>query len=190
MTLHRRIDPSVFRTATILVAEGNRSLRRALRDVLLGMGFPVILLAGNTAEAMRQIVQQQPNLLLLDYRLPGGNGLALTRRLRRDKGDLRKLPIILMAEAPDAALVMAARDAGVHEVVVKPLSVETLMLRLMRVLQVPRRFITTTNYIGPDRRRQGERRRQPDRRFRPAEPTRQERRRRPSRRSGLDRRAP
>lgn len=184
------MDPTAFRYATILVAEGNRALRRALRDVLLGMGFPVIVLASNASEAMRQIIQARPSVVLLDYKLPGGDGLSLTRRLRRDKGDLYKTPIILMAEAPDAVLAKAARDAGVHEVVVKPISVEALVLRLIRVLQVPRRFITTTNFIGPDRRRLGERRRQKDRRHDPAMPPGEERRRRPTRRTGRDRRLP
>lgn len=100
----RRIDPSAFRRATILVAEEDRGLRRTLRDVLLGMGFPSIVLAANSAETMRQIVEQRPSVVLLDHKLPsgaaGGDGLTLTRRLRRENDPL---PIILMATAPDAA---------------------------------------------------------------------------------------
>src|SRR3546814_19755771 len=69
-TLFRsRLDPSSFRHATILVAEGNRGLRRALRDVLLGMGFPVIHVAGTMAETQRQVMQQSPGVILLDHKL-------------------------------------------------------------------------------------------------------------------------
>jgi len=181
----RRIDPSAFRRATILVAEGDRAMRRTLRDVLLGMGFPSIILAGTMAEAMRQIVEQRPSVVLLDHKLPGGDGLALTRRLRRDKDDL---PIILMAQAPDLALVAAARDAGVNEMVVKPVSMEGLILRLMHVLKAPRDFIRSATYLGPDRRRLPERRRI-ERRLHAPTALLPDRRQRVSRRSGDERRA-
>lgn len=184
----RRIDPSAFRRATILVAEGDRGLRRTLRDVLMGMGFPSIILAANSAETMRQIVEQRPSVILLDHKLPGtgqsgGDGLTLTRRLRRDNDPL---PIILMTSSPDLGLVAAARDAGVNEIVRKPLSMEGLVLRLMHVLQVPRRFIRSSSFVGPDRRRLPDRRRN-ERRQAPLPPE-QERRKRPSRRSGDERR--
>jgi CheY-like chemotaxis protein len=180
---NRRIDPSAFRRSTILVAEGDRGLRRTLRDVLLGMGFPSIVLAGNSAETMRQIVEQRPSVVLLDHKLPGsgpkgGDGLTLTRRLRRDNDPL---PIILMTGQPDAALVAAARDAGVNEIVRKPLSMEGLVLRLMHVLQVPRKFVRSTGYVGPDRRRLADRRRA-ERRAEGPRPPDQERRKQPSRR--------
>lgn len=180
----RRIDPVAFSRATILVAEGDRGLRRTLRDVLLGMGFPSIILAGTMAEAMRQIVEQRPSVVLLDHKLPGGDGLLLTRRLRRDKDDL---PIILMAQAPDMALVAAARDAGVNEMVVKPVSMEGLVLRLMHVLKAPRAFIRSASYLGPDRRRLPERRRI-ERRLQAPIALLPDRRQKVSRRSGDDRR--
>lgn len=189
MTKSLRLDPTTFRRATILVAEGDRGLRRALRDVLLGMGFPVIYVASTMAEAQRHILQQSPGVILLDHKLPGGDGLAFTRRLRRDKSTDGRTPIILMAEAPDTALVAAARDAGVNEIVVKPISVEALVRRLVYVLQMPRPFVRTSGFVGPDRRRLAERRRD-ERRSHPLNPPGQERRQRSSRRLGLERRQP
>jgi two-component system chemotaxis response regulator CheY len=187
----RRIDPGAFRRSTILVAEGDRGLRRTLRDVLLGMGFPSIIVASTAAETMRQIVEQRPSVVLLDHKLPGnaagGDGLTLTRRLRRENDPL---PIILMTGSPDAGLVAAARDAGVNEIVRKPLSMEGLVLRLMHVLQMPRKFIRSTGFVGPDRRRLADRRRMADRRAEMPLPPEQERRQRPSRRSGDERRKP
>jgi len=189
MTRHLRLDPSSFRRASILVAEGDRGLRRALRDVLLGMGFPVIHVAGTMAETQRQVIQQSPGVILLDRKLPGGDGLAFTRRLRRDSMSGGQTPIILMLEAPDAALVAAARDAGVNEIVAKPISVEALVKRLAHVLQLPRRFIRVESFIGPDRRRLGERRRL-ERRSQPLAAPEAERRQRSTRRPGRDRRRP
>jgi len=181
-----RVDPTAFRRASILVAEGDRALRRALRDVLLGMGFPTIYVSGNQADTLRQIVERGPEIILLDNNLPGGNGLMLTRRLRAQGGLYSQCPIVLMIEAPDATLVAAARDAGVNEIVVKPVSMEALILRLMHVLKAPRPFIRVTGFIGPDRRRLGARRKS-ERRHRPTG-MRPERRCRASRRSGEERR--
>ncbi|MFN4312261.1 MAG: response regulator [Ferrovibrio sp.] len=191
MPADRRIDPKTFRSATILVAEGNRALRHALRNVLLGMGFPTIMLTGNSAETMRQLMLDPPSVLLLDHKLPGADGLMLVRRLRRDTGDMGRMPIILMAETPDAALVLAARDAGVSEIVIKPPAVEALVVRLMSVLKAPRPFVRVSSFIGPDRRRLGDRRRGADRRFIELEPediSGSDRRQRSTRRSGRDRR--
>lgn len=177
----RRIDPSAFRRSTILVAEGDRGLRRTLRDVLLGMGFPSIIVAGTTAETYRQIIEQRPSVILLDHKLPGtGDGLALTRRLRRDNDPI---PVILMTNTPDATLVSAARDAGVNEIVIKPISMESLVVRLMHVLQVPRKFIRSKTFLGPDRRRLPDRRRAERRLQMPLLPE-QERRQKVSRRQG------
>ncbi|MFC3676308.1 response regulator [Ferrovibrio xuzhouensis] len=187
MSKSNRVDPAVFRRASILVAEGDRALRRALRDVLLGMGFPTIYVSGTQADTLRQIGEREPSVILLDNSLPGGNGLALTRRLRQHGGMYSQSPIVLMIAAPDVGLVAAARDAGVNEIVVKPVSMEALVLRLMHVLKAPRPFIRSTGFVGPDRRRLGERR-TGERRNHPAGGLRQERRQRPSRRTGHDRR--
>lgn len=192
MSQDRRIDPKTFRSATILVAESNRATRQALRNVLLGMGFPSIMLTGNSGETMRQLMLDPPSVLLLDHKLPGGDGLMLVRRLRRDSGELGRIPIILMIEAPEAALVIAARDAGVNEIVIKPPAVEALVRRLMSVLKEPRPFVRVKGFIGPDRRRLIERRRG-DRRFIELEPEdipgNGDRRKGSGRRTGKDRRS-
>lgn len=83
----------------------------------------------------------------------------------------------------------AARDVGVNEIVRKPLSMESLVLRLMHVLQVPRKFIRSPGFLGPDRRRLADRRRN-ERRAETALPAEQDRRQKPSRRSGDERRKP
>lgn len=188
MSKSHRVDPIVFRRASVLVAEGDRGLRRALRDVLLGMGFPTIHVSGTQADTLRQIGEREPNVILLDNSLPGGNGLALVRRLRQQGGSYSSIPIVLMIEAPDMTLVTAARDAGVNEIVVKPVAMEALILRLMHVLKAPRPFIRSTGFVGPDRRRLVERREGERRQPPPAADLRQDRRQRSSRRSGQDRR--
>src|SRR3546814_1481847 len=106
------------------------------------MGFPTIYVSGTQADTLRQIGEREPSVILLDNSLPGGNGLALTRRLRQHGGMYSQSPIVLMIAAPDVGLVAAARAAGVNEIVVKPVSMEALVLRLMHVLKAPDRKST------------------------------------------------
>jgi two-component system chemotaxis response regulator CheY len=49
--------------------------------------------------------------------------------------------------------VMAARDAGITEIMVKPISAKALYQRILNVVANPRAFIRTKSYFGPDRRR-------------------------------------
>ena len=76
-----------------------------------------------------------------------------------------------------------------REIVVKPISVTALVKRLAHVLQMPRRFIRDESFIGPDRRRLGERR-HVDRRSHPLDAPGMERRQRSTRRLGKERRRP
>ncbi len=150
---------SQFRVSSILVVDENKATRNGLRDVLYGMGFGAVHLAADARQAMLEIAAHEPTLILVDYRLPKMDGLMFTERLRRDTSvGNNAMPVILMATDVDAALVVAARDAGVNEVVVKPISMQVLVRRLMHALIGQRMMVKGGGYVGPDRRRRGERR--------------------------------
>lgn len=148
-----------FRAATVLVVDENRGTRQALRDVLFGMGFAAVYQAADGRAGLLEISAHEPSLILVDYRLPKMDGLSFTERLRRD-GSISNngVPVILMAQSVDAELVTAARDAGVNEIVVKPISMQVLVRRLLHILGQARPLVRGGGYVGPDRRRKGERR--------------------------------
>ena len=62
-------------------------------------------------------------------------------------------PIIMLTGHSEKRRVTMARDAGVTEFLVKPISAKALYQRIMNVVANPRPFIKTKNYFGPDRRR-------------------------------------
>ncbi len=148
-----------FHASTVLVLEENRGTRQALRDVLLGMGFAAVYQAADGRAGLLEVAAHEPSLILVDYRLPKLDGLSFTEHLRRD-GSLGNngVPVILMAQDVDAELVTAARDAGVNEIVMKPISMQVLVRRLLHILGQARPLVRGGGYIGPDRRRKGERR--------------------------------
>ncbi|MEO8856391.1 MAG: phosphate regulon transcriptional regulator PhoB, partial [Burkholderiaceae bacterium] len=90
--------------------------------------------AGDAAEAQLAIAEAVPDLILLDWMLPGISGMDLARRLRKD--DLtRELPIIMLTARGEEADRVAGLDAGVDDYVVKPFSTRELVARIKAVLR-------------------------------------------------------
>ena len=84
----------------------------------------------------------------------GREGFDMIRALRHlPDHPNRETPIFMMAAAPDAKMIAAARDAGVTEFLKKPFSAEHIQLRLDGLKKAPRAFVEGTSYAGPDRRR-------------------------------------
>ena len=83
-----------------------------------------------------------------------GSQLEVSRRLRTDPDSPNPyIPVIMMTGHTDRAKVMQARDAGVTEFLVKPISSRLLCQRLQAVIDRPRPFVRAKSFFGPDRRR-------------------------------------
>ena len=88
--------------------------------------------------------------------MPILTGIELTKLIRTSENSVNPfVPVILMSAYADRHTVMQARDAGVNEFLVKPLSARALHQRIVSVVLNPRSFIKTGQYFGPDRRRIG-----------------------------------
>jgi PleD family two-component response regulator len=83
------------------------------------------------------------------------NGIEFTQLVRSGKdGPDVFVPIIMVTGYGDVATVTSARDAGVTEFLIKPISAKTLYLRVLEAINKPRSFIRTQSLFGPNRRRQ------------------------------------
>ena len=84
-----------------------------VRDMLATMleldGFEVVAKVAGGAEAIAEVEGAAPNVVVMDYKMPGMDGLAATRRLRELVPDV---PVILYTAYVDDALEAAAREAG------------------------------------------------------------------------------
>ncbi len=118
---------------TILLVEDEAAIREMIESALAHAGFNP-LPAADAAEAERVMKQTRPDLILLDWMLPGVSGIELARRLRRDIST-RELPIIMLTarcEEPDR---VSGLEAGVDDYVGKPFSVRELIARIQAVLR-------------------------------------------------------
>jgi len=119
--------------------------------------------------AWRLLGDSGPNLIFIAHAPPLLNAPQLTRELRRSDLVSRKTPVVMLATDPTESQIMAARDAGVHEVLRKPFTLSDLLLRVDVVLNKKRDWVEGMGYVGPDRRRfnsaqfAGQRRRRFDR---------------------------
>jgi two-component system phosphate regulon response regulator PhoB len=117
----------------ILVVEDEPAIRELLKVNLVDAGYRV-LEAVDAEEARRALNAALPDLLLLDWMLPGQSGLALARQLRGD-ARTRELPIIMVTARSDEADKVAGLEAWVDDYVTKPFSPRELKARIKAVLR-------------------------------------------------------
>ncbi|HEX9278523.1 MAG TPA: phosphate regulon transcriptional regulator PhoB [Casimicrobiaceae bacterium] len=120
-------------TPSILVVEDEPAIQELLRVNLEDAGFAVRAVADAEA-ALGEIRRALPDLLLLDWMLPGQSGLALARGLRGE-ARTRELPIIMVTARGDEAERVAGLEAWVDDYVTKPFSPRELKARIKSVLR-------------------------------------------------------
>jgi two-component system phosphate regulon response regulator PhoB len=120
-------------TPSILVVEDEPAILELLRVNLADAGYAVR--AAEDAEAAREALKQElPDLLLLDWMLPGQSGLALAKQLRGEPRT-RELPIIMVTARTEEADRVAGLEAWVDDYVTKPFSPRELKARIKSVLR-------------------------------------------------------
>ncbi|MDB6162895.1 MAG: phoB [Xanthomonadaceae bacterium] len=90
--------------------------------------------AGDAREAQASIADRVPDLILLDWMLPGTSGLELARRWRRD-ALTREVPIIMLTARGEENDRVGGLEAGVDDYVVKPFSARELLARIRAVMR-------------------------------------------------------
>jgi CheY-like chemotaxis protein len=146
-----------FRTIAaldIMIIDDNAPIRALVRSILRAVGVRKIRDASDARDALEQLEFQPADLLLLDHAMPGMTGLDMVRILRADPDHpAARARIVMMTGYGDRKHVAAARDAGVDEFLVKPLSTRTLLQRIESALRHRRPFVDAQGFHGPDRRR-------------------------------------
>jgi CheY-like chemotaxis protein len=138
----------------VLLVDDNQHMRSIVATVLGGVGVTQVRESGDGAEALGILRQWPADLAIVDFRMAPVDGVEFTRLVRNAADSPNKfLPIIMMTGYAERSRVMEARDAGVTEFIVKPLTARALVDRLNNVIFKPRAFIRTPDYFGPDRRR-------------------------------------
>lgn len=115
---------------TILVVEDEMKIARLVRDYLEDAGFDVIVV-GDGEAALASARGSKPDLVVLDLRLPGRDGLDVARELRRSSS----VPIVMLTARGDEADRIVGLELGADDYIVKPFSPKELAARIRAVLR-------------------------------------------------------
>ncbi|MBP7836294.1 MAG: response regulator [Candidatus Omnitrophica bacterium] len=117
----------------ILIVDDDPDIRDVLKLTLSEENYE-ILEAGDGEEALRVIRSIQPDLILLDYKIPKIDGREVCRRIKKDLL-LRHLPIIMVTGKGDISDKVDGIDAGADDYVVKPFEPKELLARIRMILR-------------------------------------------------------
>lgn len=126
--------------ATILVVDDEREIVRALQRSLIAHGYRV-LTASNGKDAVSMILQQRPDLVVLDLLMPEMNGLEVCRQVRATSN----VPIIVLSVKDAEHDKVEALDLGADDYVAKPFHMDEVLARIRVAL---RRIVHNAQGIG------------------------------------------
>ncbi|MGA0612738.1 phosphate regulon transcriptional regulator PhoB [Caldimonas sp. KR1-144] len=117
----------------VLVVEDESAIAELISINLRHAGYEVTLAASADA-AQLEVDRVLPDLVILDWMLPGQSGLALAKRWRGESRT-RELPIIMLTARADEGDKVSGLDAGADDYLTKPFSTQELMARIRAVLR-------------------------------------------------------
>lgn len=145
---------SSLHALSVLLVDDNQPMRVIASAILQSAGIRKIREVGDGAAALEALREAPVDIAIVDFNMFPLDGVEFTRLVRNSPDSPNPyLPIIMMTGHSERHKVMAARDAGVTEFVVKPITAKAIFDRIQAVIVRPRAFVKTEGYFGPDRRR-------------------------------------
>jgi two-component system cell cycle response regulator len=118
--------------AKVLVVDDEKGVRDLLHSFLKAKGYLVIMTSSGE-EAIELAKSESPNAILLDFKMPGIDGVETCRRLRAEE-QTRYIPVIMVTAF--GTTETEATDAGVDDFVNKPFELKGLAIRIRSVLRI------------------------------------------------------
>lgn len=147
------MNPSQFDNIRVVLAEPKADLRRILKQCLQDHGFRSVLDTGNLSQVSDAVRAGNVDLLIADTSLPEGDFNAYVSELRHGKHGYNPFLVsITLVNNPSRVSVQAAIDSGTDHVLAKPFQPDAMIGHVLELTHKRKRFVVTTDYIGPDRR--------------------------------------
>lgn len=145
---------SAYQALQILLVDDNQHMRAITATILASAGFRRIREVRDGAEAIEALRDWPADLAIVDFNMAPIDGVEFTRLVRNSADSPNPyLPIIMMTGHSERKRVYEARDAGVTEFCVKPITAKAILDRIQAVIYKPRPFVKSSDYFGPCRRR-------------------------------------
>ena len=138
----------------VLIVDDEHYTRKVIRTLLLSIGCTRIHEADDGAAGLDMIAATAPDIVLLDWEMPGMDGAEFVRRVRSPANfPYPNVPIIMLSGHGERSRVLEAVRLGVHEFLLKPVSSGALQTRIVSVLTKPRTMVRRGDYYGPEPRK-------------------------------------
>ena len=139
----------------VLLVDDNQHMRAITSAILQSAGIRKVREAADGGAALEVLRDHPVDLAIVDFNMFPLDGVEFTRLVRNSPDSANPyLPIIMMTGHSEKSRVQEARDAGVTEFVVKPITAKAILERMQAVILHPRAYVKADTYFGPDRRRQ------------------------------------
>lgn len=141
-----------------LVVEDNPHMRELLRTLLNALGIKKVAEAADGTEGFKELCATAPDFVLTDLSMKPMDGIEFTKLVRAsEEAPNPYVPIVMVTGHTERNRIEAARDAGVTEIIAKPITVQGLFSRVAEIVERPRPFVRAEQFFGPDRRRRTKR---------------------------------
>lgn len=124
---------AVDTTMSVLIVDDYKTMLRIIRNLLKQIGFENVDDAADGAEALEKLREKEYGLVISDWNMEPMTGFELLKEVRADD-KMRKTPFIMVTAESKTDNVVAAKQAGVDNYIVKPFNADTLKSKLTAVL--------------------------------------------------------
>ncbi len=126
----------------ILVVDDEESVREVLRRILELGGYEVIV-AANGSQALELVTKQNPDLMLLDLRMPGKSGMEVLKEMKADYPDVA---VIVVTAVDEVDIAIEAIRNGAYDYLHKPFDANVLIISVVRALEKRRLILKNRDY--------------------------------------------
>lgn len=134
--INKQVNSDNPQKVRVLIVDDEAVIRMGLKSMVTSLGYEVAGTAANGDEALEKAAALKPDLMLLDIKMPGKDGLAVAEILATE----RPMPIIMLTAYTDQSLIERAANAAVMGYLVKPINESklrpTIEIALMRFEEV------------------------------------------------------
>jgi two-component system, chemotaxis family, chemotaxis protein CheY len=138
----------------VLVIDDEHYTRKVVRTLLMTIGIRSIQEAPDGAAGLEAILTSVPDIVLVDWSMPGLDGPGFVRALRSPATFPHPdIPIIMLTAHGERSRVIEGARLGINEYLLKPVSSQALQARILSVVMHPRPMVRRGDYYGPEPRK-------------------------------------
>ncbi len=142
-----------FKDLRVLLCDDSLQIRALVKNCLMAFGIKDIRETVDAKAGFQEMLESDPDLIIIDWNMPAGDGIDLVRLIRNSPDSPNPyVPIIMLTGYTELKRVETARDTGVSSFLAKPVSADSLYKRLVSLVEDQRLFVRCDDFFGPDRR--------------------------------------